>query len=86
MPKVRVQDVGGTIMLEVPPAVVEQLQLSVGSEIEVETQNGGIVLRHWDRPRYRLEDLIVGSDPRAFEQTEEDREWHLSGPVGRELL
>jgi len=86
MAEVSVQDVGGTLMVEVPTEWVEELNLVPGAKLQVSLRHGGLEVRPRRRPKYRLADLISNSDPRAFEQTEEDREWHRSGPVGRELL
>jgi antitoxin component of MazEF toxin-antitoxin module len=83
MAEVSVQDVGGTLMVEVPAIVQEQLRLRAGTRVELDVDGQSLTIR---RSKYRLEDLLADSDPDAFVQTEEDREWHRSGPVGRELL
>lgn len=83
MERVIVQDVGGTLMVEVPAILQEQLRLRVGSPVELNVDGRTLSIR---RSKYRIEDLLADSDPDAFVQTEEDREWHRSGPVGRELL
>jgi len=85
MPKAQVQEVGGTMMLEVPPSVVEDLQLAPGAVVDLSVEGTGLMLRG-SRPKYTLDELLSRCGPDAFERTEEDRAWLESPPVGRELL
>ncbi|MCM5554167.1 AbrB/MazE/SpoVT family DNA-binding domain-containing protein [Pleomorphomonas sp. NRK KF1] len=77
--------VGGSIMLAVPPALLDVLQLSAGAKVGLAVDNGRLVVEPKARPRYALDELLAQCDP-AAEAAPEDREWLDNGPVGGELL
>ncbi len=76
--------VGGSIMMTVPPNLLEELHLQAGSTVEVVTQGYQLVVRP-SQPRYTMEELLAQCDPNA-PMSDEDREWLNSPPVGRELI
>ena len=77
--------VGGSIMLALPPALLDLLQLKVGATVSVEVADGRLVVDPQPKPRYTLEELLASSE---FSQppTKEDREWLDAPPVGGELI
>lgn len=76
--------VGGSVMLAVPPALLELLELKAGAKVEIGVDGERLVVET-RKPRYTLEELLAQCDPTA-EYTDEDREWINDGPVGRELI
>lgn len=77
--------VGGSVMLAVPPALLEVLQLSAGAKVSLAIDNGRLVIQPNTRPRYTIDELLSQCDPSA-DLTAEDRDWLDAKPVGRELL
>ena len=77
--------VGGSIMLAVPPAILDLLNLYAGSTVGLAVNQGRLVVEPTLRPRYSLEELLAQCDASA-EIGEEDRAWLESKPVGSELL
>jgi antitoxin ChpS len=77
--------VGGSIMLTVPPAVLDILNLRPGAKVELVVEKGRLVVKPQPRLRYTLEELLAQCDPKA-RRSKEDREWFRSGPVGGELI
>ncbi len=77
--------VGGSVMVAVPPALLDVLHLSAGATVGIVVDNGRLVIEPQARPRYTLEDLLAQCDGSADVYTE-DREWLDSGPVGGELI
>jgi antitoxin ChpS len=77
--------VGGSIMLTVPPAILDLLQLHAGATVGLAVEHGRLLIEPTPRPRYRLEELLAQCDESA-EISEEDRVWLESKPVGSELL
>jgi antitoxin ChpS len=78
--------VGGSVMLAVPPAILEQLQLKVGATVGLAVDGERLVMQPRPKPRYTLEELLAKCDPMAdAEMSEEDRIWINLPPVGREL-
>lgn len=77
--------VGGSVMLAVPPAILDLLQLSAGARVGLAVDNGRLVVEPQARPRYTLEELLAQCDVTAASE-DEDREWLSGGPAGRELI
>ena len=77
--------VGGSVMLAVPPAFLEQLHLQAGSMVGLAIDHGRLVVEPKPRPRYTLAELLAASDY-SLPQPTEEREWVDAPPVGRELL
>ena len=77
--------VGGSVMLALPPALLDLLQLKVGATVSVGVADGRLVVDPQPKPSYTLEELLALSD---FSQplTEEDREWVDAPPIGGELI
>lgn len=87
MQKANVEDVGGTMVIALPADIVEQLQLTAGSSVNLAIEGESLVVRRGRRRgKYTLQELLDKSDPRAFERTPEDEEWLNSPSVGRELI
>ena len=77
--------VGGSVMLAVPPAILDLLQLEAGSSVGLAVTNGRLVVEPMTRPRYTLDELLTQCDAAAPINTQ-DRDWLDSQPVGNELL
>jgi len=77
--------VGGSIMLAVPPAILDLLHLSPGATVGLAVDHGRLVVEPTLRPRYSLDELLAQCDASA-EVSAEDLAWLDSKPVGKELL
>ncbi len=77
--------VGGSIMLAVPPVLLNLLDLKAGATVTVEVENGRLIVEPRQRPHYSLEELLAASDY-SQPQSVEDREWVDAPAVGGELL
>nr|VFK20138.1 MAG: antitoxin ChpS [Candidatus Kentron sp. LPFa] len=77
--------IDGSVIVTVPPAMLDQLSLRVGAEIGLSVDSGHLVLDPRPRSRYSLDELLAECDPTA-KPNSEDRHWLDSGPVGGELL
>ncbi len=77
--------VGGSVMLAVPPAVLDMLHLEAGATVALSIDGGRLIVEPRPRPHYTLEELLAQCDPPA-EAALEDRDWIDAGPVGNELL
>jgi antitoxin ChpS len=77
--------VGGSIMLAVPPALLDVLHLSAGTKVGLAVDNGRLIIEPTARSRYTLDELLAQCDASAGISTE-DREWLNATPVGGELL
>jgi antitoxin ChpS len=77
--------VGGSVMLAVPPAILDLLHLRAGATVGVTVDGGRLVVEPQPRPHYSLDELLAQCDTSA-ELTVEDRAWLDAKPVGSELL
>ncbi len=77
--------VGGSIMLAVPPALLDVLQLSAGAKVGLAVDNGRLVIEPQARPRYTMDELLAASDY-SQPQPPEEREWVDAPAAGREPL
>ena len=81
--------VGGSVMLAVPPALLNILQLQPGAKVGVAVESGRLIVEARPRPRYTLAELLAQCDPKARRSkqgSKREREWLNSRPVGRELI
>lgn len=77
--------VGGSVMLAVPPALLDLLNLRAGASVGMAVDGGRLVVEAAPRTRYRLEDLLAASDY-AEPRPEDDQAWIEAPSVGKELL
>jgi antitoxin ChpS len=77
--------VGGSIMLAVPPALLEILHLQAGAKVGLIIDNGRLLIEPTPHPRYTLEELLAHCDATA-EPSPEDHAWLHDREVGNELL
>jgi antitoxin ChpS len=79
------RQVGGSVMLAIPPAMLEALDLDADAAVDISVQSGELRVKPHPRPRYRLDDLLAQCDPRA-PRSKEDRRWVSGSRAGRELI
>ena len=77
--------VGGSIMLAIPPALLDILRLNLGAKVDIAVESGRLVVEPQHRPRYTLDELLAQCHPKAA-RTKEEREWLESKRTGAELL
>ena len=81
--------VGGSVMLAVPPALLNILQLQPGAKVGVAVERGRPIVEARPRPRYTLAELLAQCHPNARRSkpiSKQEREWLRGKPVGRELI
>ena len=77
--------VRGSVMLAVPPAILDQLRLHAGSTIGLSVDGERLVIDPQTGPRFKPAELLEQSDY-ASPQPPTEREWVDSLAVGGELL
>lgn len=85
MYKTNLRKVGGSVMLAVPPAFLDQLHLQAGTTVGVAVDDGHLVIYPQPRVRYTLAELLAASDY-SQSQPEQEREWVDAPAVGGELI
>jgi antitoxin ChpS len=81
----KLRKVGGSVMLVVPPALLEILRLQPGASVGVTVERGRMVIDPRPRPRYTLDELLSQCNPKAA-RARKDREWVSGKPAGAELI
>ena len=77
--------VGGSVMLAVPPAFLDLLKIGIGAKVDIDVENGRLVVEPQVRPIYTLDELLAQCDDNDT-PSDEDRAWIDANPVGKELL
>jgi antitoxin ChpS len=77
--------VGGSVMLAVPPALLDTLQLQAGAKVGIAVESGRLVVEPQQRPRYTLKKLLSQCAPKA-RRTKAERVWLEGKAAGREVL
>ena len=77
--------VGGSVMLAVPPAILDLLDLKAGAAVGLSVEHGRLLVDPRPKPRYTLAELLTASDDTA-PQPPEEREWVDTPAVGREEI
>lgn len=87
MHKTNLRKVGGSIMLVVPPAFLDQLHLQAGTSVGLAVDNGRLVVEPAARPRYTLNELLAQAEAAGvYPLPAEEREWIDTPAVGKELI
>ncbi len=77
--------VGGSVMLAVPPAILDLLSLAVGAKVDIGVEGGRMIVKPRERPKYTLDELLAQCEETDTPSTD-DRAWLEAKPVGREIL
>jgi antitoxin ChpS len=77
--------VGGSVMLAVPPAILEMVRLRSGAMVSIAVENGRLIVEPETRKRYSLQELLAQCDLSA-PIPGEDAQWTASAPKGQELM
>ncbi|CAM3652731.1 antitoxin [Polynucleobacter brandtiae] len=77
--------VGGSVMMAVSPAFLEELKIGSGSMVDVALLEGRLVVKPVTKPKYKLADLLARCDEKA-KMPKEDKRWLELAPVGNEIL
>jgi antitoxin ChpS len=85
MHRTNLRKVGGSVMLAVPPALLDVLDLQAGAEVGIGVERGRLIVEPQKRPRYALAELLAQCTARGA-RTREEREWLDDKPAGGELI
>ena len=77
--------VGGSVMLAVPPALLDLLRLKAGAAVGVVVDGNRLIVEASPRPRYTLTELLAASDY-SEPPSPDDQAWVDAPAVGGELL
>ncbi len=83
--KTNLRKVGGSVMMALSPAFLEELKITSGSIVDVALLEGRLVIQPITKPKYKLADLLARCDAKA-KMPKEDKKWLEIAPVGNEIV
>jgi antitoxin ChpS len=81
----RLRKVGGSMMLAIPPSVLDELGLRGGASVDLKVKSGKLLVEPRARPRFTLDELLAQCDRRKAKDSDAAR-WTNDRAQGRELL
>lgn len=80
----RLRKVGGSVMLAIPPAMLDDLGLGADTPVNLDVRGGQLVVEPKKRRRYSLDELLAQCKPSGRQK--KDRNWVFERKSGRELI
>ena len=77
--------VGGSTIVAIPPAVLDQLGLGSDTKVTLSIEGERLVIEKRRRPKYTLDELLAQCDF-TIPMSDEEREWLDMPAVGREIV
>ncbi len=77
--------IDGSVMLVVPPALLDLLNLGIGARVDIGIEDGRLIVAPRARPSYSLDELLAQCDE-FVPDDDGNRAWLDAHPVGNELL
>jgi AbrB family looped-hinge helix DNA binding protein len=84
MTSITIRQSGDANIVSIPKAIVQLLNLHVGSRLELSVEDNKIILTPITEET-SLADLLAASPKEHFRVTDEDREWIDTSPAGKEV-
>jgi len=81
----RLRKIGRSVMLAIPQAVLDALNLSSNAAVVLSIESGRLVIDPKMRRRYSLDELLTRCNLSA-RRSRADRDWQTSRAAGRELI
>ena len=85
MHSTKLRKVGGSVMLAVPPPILDALDLRVGASVDIRIEAGRLVVTPRVRASLTFDDLLAQCDETGPAE-DGDRVWLEGAPIGNELL
>lgn len=85
MTQIAIRQSGGANIISLPKAILNTLNLHVGSNLELTLENNRIILTPVIQEP-SLEELLAGSPKTALTRQEEDTDWLAMPTIGKEQL
>lgn len=76
--------VGGSVMLAVPPALLDLLDMDANSQARLHIDGGKLIIEPAKNKKYTLESLLAECQPAISDSN--DQEWTAGRPCGQELI
>ncbi|MBS0350485.1 MAG: AbrB/MazE/SpoVT family DNA-binding domain-containing protein [Proteobacteria bacterium] len=85
MMTVNIRKQGGAAIITIPSEVLKQLNIGVGSTLELSVTEQGFIAHPTKRTRYTLKELLQGATSKNLKALNKETEWSREGKsIGRE--
>lgn len=83
MPTATLRTVGGSVVMAIPKRLLELVHLQSGSQVDIDVQQGRLIVAPQKKNRYTLAELLAQCNPKLPILAEE-KEWIDAPAVGLE--
>jgi antitoxin ChpS len=83
--KASLRTVGGSVMVAIPPALLDLLGFRPNAKVALSVDHGRLVIEPAPKPSYTLTELVSQCDP-EWPSSVEDQDWLDAPAIGREEL
>lgn len=84
MPTATLRSIGGSVVMAIPKRLLELVHLQSGSQVDIDVQDGRLVVAPKKKPRYTLTELMAQCDL-SQPLNDQDREWLDAPAAGEEF-
>lgn len=85
MPTAALRKLGGSIVIAIPKRIVELVHLKIGSKVNIDVQEGKLIVEPQKSPYYTLSELM-GSCNLKKTLSKEEKSWLNEGTTGLEEI
>lgn len=81
--------VGGSVMLAVPPALLDILSMTADNAVGLTVENGRLIVEPQEKNKYTLNELLAEykADTDSYKDlNKKDQDWLSSDTAGKELI
>lgn len=83
MPTATLRSVGGSVVMAIPKRLLDLVQLQSGSQVDIDVQDGKLVIAPRQKPRYTLAELMAQCDL-SQPMSIDEQTWLDATAVGQE--
>lgn len=84
MPTATLRTVGGSVVMAIPKHLLELVHLQADSQVDIDVQQGRLIVVPRKKKRFKLADLLAQCNP-VLPITSEEHEWLDAPAVGLEV-
>ena len=87
MANAKLRQVGGSIVVAIPPTLLKQIGLTANARVSVTVENDQLIVRPEVRPRYTLAQIMATCDLSApLRRSKAERDFMTAPRIGKEEI
>ena len=80
------RSMGKSIVVTIPREILQRIDWGVGTQVNINVQDGKLVIEPREKRRYTLTELLATCNEENMALTGEDQTWLETKPLGKEWL